>query len=280
MLFGKPLLKMFNAIHDYTEDTICILKENKTEWVALPNQFASVQGVTAKLLANLTVDIKQLITTMVPQSPTPISAQTSKEAAVKTWHVSKAKEGKDNDTMHKPHGGLATPLKGSPIIQHCNDSEAIVTNIPVSPQNNTHLSKNSPEEKWSSIWLLDEAAGNSPANLRTEQPDITQTFEPTLLTRKNNPHNPARVKAILTEITIGEDLSSEQTNRVKGLLLEYAECFSLSMSKVTVVEGAAHHLDIPRDKQFKTKVNQRPESPLQKEFFYGVLNKMLTAGII
>ena len=52
------------------------------------------------------------------------------------------------------------------------------------------------------------------------------------------------------------------------------------MSKVTVVEGAAHHLDIPRDKQFKTKVNQRPQSPLQKEFFYGVLDKMLTAGII
>jgi hypothetical protein len=30
MLFGKPLLKTFNAIHDYTEDTIRILREDKT----------------------------------------------------------------------------------------------------------------------------------------------------------------------------------------------------------------------------------------------------------
>lgn len=74
----KTTAENVNVIHGYTEDTICILKENKTEWVALPNQFASIQGVTAKLLANLTVDIKQIITTTVPWSPTPISARTSK----------------------------------------------------------------------------------------------------------------------------------------------------------------------------------------------------------
>jgi hypothetical protein len=33
-------------------------------------------------------------------------------------------------------------------------------------------------------------------------------------------------------------------------------------------------------RQFKTKVNQRPQSPLQKEFFNCVLDKMLTGGII
>ena len=52
------------------------------------------------------------------------------------------------------------------------------------------------------------------------------------------------------------------------------------MSEVTPVEGAAHRLNIPRDKQFKTKINQRPQSPPQKEFFSGVIDKMLSAGII
>ena len=52
------------------------------------------------------------------------------------------------------------------------------------------------------------------------------------------------------------------------------------MSEVTPVEGAAHRLDIPRDKQFKTKINQRLQSTPQKEFFSGVIDKMLSAGII
>ena len=64
------------------------------------------------------------------------------------------------------------------------------------------------------------------------------------------------------------------------MISQYVECFALSMSEVTPVEGAAHRLDIPRDKQFRTKVSQRPQSPPQKEFFYGVIDKMLTAGII
>ncbi|KAF8805775.1 hypothetical protein BYT27DRAFT_7025973, partial [Phlegmacium glaucopus] len=34
------------------------------------------------------------------------------------------------------------------------------------------------------------------------------------------------------------------------------------------------------DKQFRTKINQRPQSPPQKEFFNNVIDKMLAADII
>ena len=64
------------------------------------------------------------------------------------------------------------------------------------------------------------------------------------------------------------------------LISEYAVCFTLSMSEVTAVEGATLCLNIPRDKQFRMKINQRPQSPPQKEFFNGVINKMLAADII
>ena len=55
------------------------------------------------------------------------------------------------------------------------------------------------------MWLLDPVVGNDPTHPGTAQPDIAKTFEPTLLTRKTDPNNPARVAAILSEITIGSD---------------------------------------------------------------------------
>ena len=60
---------------------------------------------------------------------------------------------------------------------------------------------------WDNLWLLDPVAGNNPAHPGTEQPDISKTFEPMLLTRKTNPCSPAWVEAILAEITIGPDLT-------------------------------------------------------------------------
>ena len=68
--------------------------------------------------------------------------------------------------------------------------------------------------------------------------------------------------------------------KVQDLISEFTDCFALSMSEVMPVNGAEHRLDIPRDKKFKTKIKQRPQSPPQKEFFNGVIDKMLAAGII
>ena len=137
-----------------------------------------------------------------------------------------------------------------------------------------------PDDEWDHLWLLDPVVGNNLAHPGIEQPDISRTFEPTLLTRKTDPHNPARVKAILDEITLGPDLTPAQRESIRALISEFAECFALSMSEVTTVEGASLRLDIPRDKQFRTKINQRPQSPPQKEFFNEVINKMLEADII
>ena len=261
MLFGKPLLKTFNAIHDYTDDTIRILREDKTAWVILANQFANVGGVAAKLLANLTVDIKQLI-------PNPQKGGSNAESWRETINV------------HKLRGGLATPLEGSTPNQLCDGPAPILTDIVASSEMNSPDQNGVAKEIWSSMWLLDETAGKNPTHLGVEQPVVTKTFDPSLLTRKTDPCNSARVEALLSEVTIGDDLTPDQTDRVRALISEFSGCFALSMSEVTVVEGAAHRLDIPRDHQFRTKVNQRPQTPLQKEFFNEVLDKMLSAGIV
>jgi hypothetical protein len=64
------------------------------------------------------------------------------------------------------------------------------------------------------------------------------------------------------------------------MLEEHMDCFVLAIGEVTAVPGATHKLNIPVSTAFKTKVNQRPLTGLQKEYFNSVLDKMLEARIV
>jgi hypothetical protein len=272
MLFGKPLLQAFNAIHDYTEDTIRVRRKEIEEWVILENQFKNTRGVAAKLLANRMVDIKQLIN--VPQSEL---LKSSSVVKARKTDLRRARNRKGSAKAKELQGGTVFPLEGSFTNQPRDCQSLDITDTVISPEtNDEELSEQVQKEESSSVWILDENLTHPEA----EQPVLAKTFEPTLLTRKEDPHNPARVKAILAEVTIGSDLSPKQRDRVREAITKHAECFALSMSEVTPVKGAAHRLDIPRDKQFKIKINQRPQTPPQKEFFNHTIDKMLEAGII
>ena len=255
LLFGKPLLETFSAVHDYSKDIIN-LPQGK-EWVTLENQFVNVHGVAKALLANLTIDIKQLICTSGDRTPpSPIGTPHQ------NLHVEQSLTA--DEPVGEPDQGIAHIVEVSETEERVSDTAEDTL-------------ANEPKDEWNHLWLLDPAAGNSPTHPGAEQPDITKSFEPSLLTRKTDPHNPARVKAILSEITLGQDLTRES---IRLVISEHAECFALSMSEVKPVEGAALRLDIPRDKKFRTKINQRPQSPPQKTFFNEVINKMLDADII
>ncbi|KAF8221904.1 hypothetical protein L208DRAFT_1194484, partial [Tricholoma matsutake] len=101
-----------------------------------------------------------------------------------------------------------------------------------------------------------------------------------VFTRQSDPFKLECVDAVLLELTIGDDLTQEQRVSIENLLREFSDCFALSMSEVTVVAGATHKLNVPEGTVFKTKVNQRPLSGPQKEYFNSVLDKMLEVGII
>ena len=246
LLFGKPLLEAFSAVHDYSTDVINL--PNEGAWVTLQNQFKNNKGVAGNLLANLTIDIKQLINVSGDEVPSP-SREVSHDMPRSDQPTNRST---DNPADSKP----------------CND---VVVAVDLTGEQ---------VSEWDALWLLDPVAGDSADHPGVEQPDVAKTYEPSLLTRKSDPHNPARVDAILNEITVGQDLTPAQHEAVRLLIAEFAECFALSMSEVTAVKGASLRLDIPRDRQFKTKVNQRPQSPPQKEFFNEVINKMLRADII
>ena len=276
MLFGKPLLQTFNAIHDYSEDTIQIPQKGNTKWEVLTNQFKDTHGVAGKLLANLTVDIKQLI--KIPQP----STKTVKKWTVEPKRNSEARENKANLNAYKPHGGVTTPLEGnvSPGLTNGEQCTALPQDTPIQKngeaagedntqnmyklhggvttplegssiiQPNVDIEPHSPtincspritvepeeqrpamaDEEWSSVWLLDEIAGSSTAHPGAEQPVTTKAFKPSVLTRKEDPHNPERIAAIRAEVTIGPDLTPEQAERVWQTIAEYADCFALSMT--------------------------------------------------
>ena len=126
MLFGKSLLRTFNAIHNYTEDSIRIPQQEGTQWVVLSNQFANKQGYAANLLANRTVDIKQIA--VLPRDEIP--------QAPKRNNNSK-KLGNDSNT-YKIQGGFTTPLEGS-LANQSNISNSPLTNTVISPERQTAI---------------------------------------------------------------------------------------------------------------------------------------------
>jgi hypothetical protein len=128
------------------------------------------------------------------------------------------------------------------------------------------------------IWNIDQEEHDN--NAGTEQKILPSDLDKTVFTQSSDPFNPEQVDAVLSELSIGNNITEEQHISIDNLLQEFANCFTLSMSKVTVVAGAMHKLNIPKGTTFKKKVNQHPLSMPQKEYFNGVLDKMLEAGII
>ena len=81
-------------------------------------------------------------------------------------------------------------------------------------------------------------------------------------------------------VTIGDNLSPDERQKVQELVRSFADIFTLSVSKVKVVDNATHRLDIPADTTFPMKVHQRPLTPPQRRYLYDSIDTMLKAGVI
>jgi hypothetical protein len=142
-----------------------------------------------------------------------------------------------------------------------------------------HATPTEPEtDQESNKWSINTMSQDN--NMGTEQKILSNNLNNTVFTRSSDPFKAERVDTVLAKVKIGDDLSNDQWTDIIQLIHEFANCFALSMSKVTAIPGAMHKLNIPEGAKFKTKVNQRPLTSPQKEFFNEVLNKMLAAGIV
>ncbi len=102
----------------------------------------------------------------------------------------------------------------------------------------------------------------------------------TILTRATDPFQPKRVQAILDVIQLGDDLTEDEKMKVRELIMQYADCFALSVKEVLPIPGAVHRLNVPPGTTFSRKIHQRPLTPPQRKFVYKKIDELLEAGAI
>lgn len=75
---------------------------------------------------------------------------------------------------------------------------------------------------------------------------------------------------------------SKEKSRVqtRGEVTWFADCFALSLSKVNLIAGAVHKLNVPEGATFRTKVPQHSLNPDQWAFMEAKVDKMLKAGVV
>ncbi|QRV94483.1 Retrovirus-related Pol polyprotein from transposon [Ceratobasidium sp. AG-Ba] len=98
--------------------------------------------------------------------------------------------------------------------------------------------------------------------------------------QSKDPFNRDRVADILNRVTIGDDLSPKQKQKVRDLIGEYADVFARSLSEVLPVDFAQIKLDIPIGTQFPRRAGQKRLTEPQREWLYKTLDDMEQAKII
>jgi hypothetical protein len=78
---------------------------------------------------------------------------------------------------------------------------------------------------WNAIWSVQEATTETDS-ISDVQPEV-DIGDHSLFTRQTSPFNPRQVAEILKLVTVGPDLTTEQTEEVKALISKFADCFRL-----------------------------------------------------
>ena len=74
---------------------------------------------------------------------------------------------------------------------------------------------------------------------------------------------PVHVAEIQELMTIGEDVTPVQHKEVKALISEFTNCSAISLSKVNLILGTVHKLNISKDASFHMKTPQHSFNPDQ-----------------
>ncbi|KIM53755.1 hypothetical protein SCLCIDRAFT_31670 [Scleroderma citrinum Foug A] len=92
------------------------------------------------------------------------------------------------------------------------------------------------------------------------------------------PFYPPRIRKIQELVHYGP-LPEDKLQRLKNTVAEFADTFALLVQEVKPVDFIKFRIDIPEDAVFPLKVNQRPLTQAQKEFYLPLLDEFEAAGI-
>ena len=113
-----------------------------------------------------------------------------------------------------------------------------------------------------------------------EQPEIEVDIDTSVFTKMTDPRKAEHVSEILHLIEIGDDLTNEECQQVKDIIAKFAHVFALSIGEVKHIPGAMHHLNVPEDTTFNTRIGQCHMIPPQAEYFAKALDIMIDAGVV
>ena len=241
-LVGKRMQRLFGAIHDHAVDKVSIPCNGGYEVLVNQIHYKHATDMLAYVGLGPTSDIKQK--EIFGGAPIVPAYPVTKEQNIES-HSTETPSNEASSTVPEPQDPLGEP---------------------VTP--------------WTNIWKVDIQNQPYDPDPGTAQPEIDVEGDTSIFTRKTDPFKETRVDAVVTAVHIGEDLSPEETEIVRDLIKEYADCFALSLGEVHHVPGAVHRINIPEGKTFNTKVQQRPLTPPQRTYYNGVLDQMLEAGVI
>jgi len=250
LLFGKPLLRQFGAIHDYGTDTLMI--PSNGEWTTLVNKCDD------NLTATVTCGEDNNIMKGDVESP---SRQVLPPIPAETEHVDKQCS---NEPLVNTIADVIANSKGKSGRGRRN-----------------RRNRQSLRQWWNSIWTVSDTDNNPVEPQGDLQPEIDIDGDNSLFTRTSDPHNPRRVEEVLRQVSIGTDLSDEQRTKVRDLLAEFADCFALSIREVLLIPGAEHRIHIPPDAVFPKRIpHQRQLTQAQREYLSDAIDELLAADMI
>jgi hypothetical protein len=312
LLFGKPLLKMFDMTHRYKDDTISL--EGPSGMVTLSNQFGLTRDSASAALAgvSLTADIKQRKTfrgnnhsplrRVLHLKPTAIREQSDESLSTLTdTTTTKQRDERTTprtmkETNETELTGTMSPSRGTALGDDTSPVREVSTAILSEPEmHHIDTITTDPADLSSYITTIedvpDEGKSSTIYSVTTEpiadfettgaaQPEVITNLDKSIFTCFTNPNKLEHIQKILELVTIGEDLTTTERETVPALIVEFADCFALSVSEVKAVKNGEHKLDIKPGTKFSTKVANRPYSPPQKAYFNKVLDELLLAGVV
>ena len=252
LLFGKPLLRKFKAVHDYGNDTIKI-----------PQNWGWSTIVNACTNANFVGESENIVwgedNSPSRQVSSPIInnlERFDKQAKLKLL-VNTVTDSLNNKGRQRP--GRRAHNKQN------HDTQKQTLRL---------------QEWWNSIWTVQDSTTNT-EELGDLQPEVETRGDHSLFTRTTSPRNLRCVAEILKHVSIGSDLTEDQQHRVHGLISEFTDCFALSVREVIPIPGAEHLIHIPPNVTFPKKIpHQRQLTEAQCAYLSDAIDELLVADII
>jgi hypothetical protein len=249
LLFGKPLLRAFKAVHNYEDDTLKI--PHNGNWTVLTNKYAEMTAEenTNILMGDVKSPSRQVLTSILTNANY-VDNQSRLEKLVT------ATEPVHPVTQKSKRQGRRTRNR----LKHTKDRPH---HIPLADN----------------VWTIQDAPESDDQD--TLQPEIDLDEDTSLFTRTTDPHNPRRVAEILKKISVGTDLSEEQHGKVRELLSEFADCFALSVREVIQIPGAEHWMHIPPNVTFPKKIpHQQQLTEAQRTYLSDAIDELVKADIV